>query len=100
MRNWQVTGLLNWEDKNGDGLIQYYNDKAEPGEALAKVIADQNLQGNELPVVNNDIMVLANPEIANLPGWVIGIVAAGALRPRCRRRRACCWRSRVRCRTI
>lgn len=79
MRNWQVTGLLNWEDKNGDGLIQYYNDKAEPGEALAKVIAEQNLQGNELPVVNNDIMVLANPEIANLPGWVIGIVAAGGL---------------------
>ncbi|MFD1796200.1 cation acetate symporter [Paracoccus aurantiacus] len=79
MRNWQVTGLLGWEDKNGDGLIQYYNDKAEPGEALAATIAEQNLQGNELPTVNNDIMVLANPEIANLPGWVIAIVAAGGL---------------------
>ena len=79
MRNWQTTGLLAWEDKNGDGLIQYYNDKAEPGEALAAVIAEQNLQGNELPTVNNDIMVLANPEIANLPGWVIAIVAAGGL---------------------
>ncbi|MFV0410191.1 MAG: VC_2705 family sodium/solute symporter, partial [Paracoccus sp. (in: a-proteobacteria)] len=79
MRNWQKTGLLNWEDKNGDGMIQYYNDAAEPGEALAGVIAGQGLTGNELTTVNNDIMVLANPEIANLPGWVIGIVAAGGL---------------------
>ena len=79
MRNWSVTGLLAWEDKNGDGLIQYYNEKAEPGEELAGVIAQQNLQGNELTTVNNDIMVLANPEIANLPGWVIAIVAAGGL---------------------
>ncbi|WP_313136141.1 sodium:solute symporter family protein [Paracoccus jeotgali] len=79
MRNWQITGLLNWEDKNGDGLIQYYNDKVEPNETLAQAITDQNLQGNELTTVNNDIMVLANPEIANLPGWVIAIVAAGGL---------------------
>ena len=79
MRNWQTTGLLNWEDKNGDGMIQYYNDAAEPGEALAGVIAEQGLVGNELPTVNNDIMVLANPEIANLPGWVIAVVAAGGL---------------------
>lgn len=79
MRNWSVTGLLAWEDKNGDGLIQYYNDTAEPGAELAGVIAQQNLQGNELTTVNNDIMVLANPEIANLPGWVIAIVAAGGL---------------------
>ncbi|MBC9245647.1 cation acetate symporter [Paracoccus sp. 11-3] len=79
MRNWQTTGLLNWEDKNGDGMIQYYNDAAEPGETLAGVIAEQGLVGNELPTVNNDIMVLANPEIANLPGWVIAIVAAGGL---------------------
>ena len=75
MRNWQVTGLLNWEDKNGDGLIQYYNDTATTGPA-AEMAASQNLQGNELTTVNNDIMVLANPEIANLPGWVIAIVAA------------------------
>ncbi len=79
MRNWQVTGLLDWEDKNGDGLIQYYNETAEPGEALSTAIAEQNLQGNELTTINRDIMVLANPEIANLPGWVIAIVAAGGL---------------------
>ena len=79
MRNWQVTGLLNWEDKNGDGLIQYYNDTATPEGPLAATIEEQNLQGNELVTVNNDIMVLANPEIANLPGWVIAIVAAGGL---------------------
>jgi cation/acetate symporter len=79
MRNWQVTGLLNWEDKNGDGLIQYYNEAAAEQEPLAATVAEQNLQGNELTTVNNDIMVLANPEIANLPGWVIAIVAAGGL---------------------
>jgi len=79
MRNWQVTGLLNWEDKNGDGLIQYYNEAGAANDQLAAVIAEQGLQGNELTTVNNDIMVLANPEIANLPGWVIAIVAAGGL---------------------
>ncbi|MEG4642541.1 cation/acetate symporter [Paracoccus pantotrophus] len=79
MRNWQLTGLLNWEDKNGDGLIQYYNEAGAANEPLATVIAEQGLQGNELTTVNNDIMVLANPEIANLPGWVIAIVAAGGL---------------------
>ncbi|AUH34145.1 sodium:solute symporter family protein [Paracoccus tegillarcae] len=78
MRNWQVTGLLNWEDKNGDGLIQYYNDAVTEGPS-AEMAAEQGLQGNELTTVNNDIMVLANPEIANLPGWVIAIVAAGGL---------------------
>lgn len=79
MRNWQLTGLLNWDDKNGDGLIQYYNEAGAANEPLATVIAEQGLQGNELTTVNNDIMVLANPEIANLPGWVIAIVAAGGL---------------------
>ncbi|QBX34424.1 cation acetate symporter [Paracoccus liaowanqingii] len=78
MRNWQITGLLNWEDKNGDGLIQYYNDAATAGPAV-EMAAAQGLAGNELTTVNNDIMVLANPEIANLPGWVIAIVAAGGL---------------------
>ncbi|MEO1910250.1 MAG: sodium:solute symporter family protein [Paracoccus sp. (in: a-proteobacteria)] len=78
MRNWQVTGLLNWEDKNGDGLIQYYNDTATTG-PVAEMATAQGLAGNELTTVNNDIMVLANPEIANLPGWVIAIVAAGGL---------------------
>ncbi|MBI6629029.1 sodium:solute symporter family protein [Pontibaca salina] len=79
MRTWNTTGLLNWEDKNGDGLIQYYNDTG-PADSPAMVAAAENgWQGNELTEVNRDIMVLANPEIANLPGWVIGITAAGGL---------------------
>ena len=61
-RKWESTGLITFVDKNNDGLIQY--------------IADKNQ--NEL-VVDNDIMVLANPEIAELPNWVIALVAAGAL---------------------
>ncbi|RJL00709.1 sodium:solute symporter family protein [Paracoccus siganidrum] len=79
MRNWQTTGLLNWEDKNGDGLIQYYNEAGAADAPVAAIIEEQGLVGNELTTVNNDIMVLANPEIANLPGWVIAIVAAGGL---------------------
>ncbi|WP_265501656.1 sodium:solute symporter family protein [Paracoccus beibuensis] len=78
MRNWQTTGLLAWEDKNGDGRIQYYND-ANPDSPAAAIATERNLAGNELTTVNNDIMVLANPEIANLPGWVIAVVAAGGL---------------------
>ncbi|SDE74982.1 cation/acetate symporter [Pricia antarctica] len=61
-KNWETTGLLTFEDKNGDGVIQY--------------VADG--QANEL-TIDNDIMVLANPEIAQLPAWVIGLVAAGGL---------------------
>ena len=79
MRNWQATGLLAWEDKNGDGLIQYYNEAGAADAPIAAIIEEQSLVGNELTTVNNDIMVLANPEIANLPGWVIAIVAAGGL---------------------
>jgi cation/acetate symporter len=60
--NWETTGLLGFNDKNGDGLIQYS--------------ADAMI--NEL-TVDRDIMVLANPEIANLPAWVIALVAAGGL---------------------
>ena len=60
--NWEQTGLLKFNDKNQDGNIQY--------------VADPSI--NEL-YVDPDIMVLANPEIANLPGWVIGLVAAGGL---------------------
>jgi cation/acetate symporter len=58
---WEDTGLIEWTDANGDGLVQYTGNET-----------------NEL-VVNRDIMVLANPEIAGLPGWVIGLVAAGGL---------------------
>ena len=60
--NWENTGLLEFDDKNGDGVIQY--------------VADT--QVNEL-TIDNDIMVLANPEIANLPPWVIGLIVAGGL---------------------
>lgn len=61
-KNWESTGLISFTDKNGDGKIQY--------------VGDQNK--NEL-TIDRDIMVLANPEIANLPNWVIALVAAGAL---------------------
>lgn len=76
MKNWETTGLLKYEDKNDDGLIQYYNDKNE--EYAAAATTEKGWQGNEL-TVNNDILVLANPEIANLPSWVIGLIAAGGL---------------------
>ncbi len=75
METWEHTGLLKFEDKNGDGKIQYYNDKSTAFEATA---TERGWQGNEL-TVNNDILVLANPEIANLPSWVIGLIAAGGL---------------------
>lgn len=62
-KKWETTGLLKFEDKNGDGLIQYTADK----------------ETNEMVKVDRDIMVLANPEIAKLPNWVIALVAAGGL---------------------
>jgi len=76
MATWQKTGLLDWEDKNGDGKIQYYNDNNAEMQAKA---TENGWQGNELTKFNRDILVLANPEIANLPSWVIGLVAAGGL---------------------
>ena len=72
---WQKTGLIGFEDKNGDGRIQYYNDANAEFAAQA---AAYGWQGNEL-TVDRDIMVLANPEIAGLPNWVIALVAAGAI---------------------
>ena len=63
-KNWEQTGLIEFEDKNGDGRIQYVGPSAD--------------RENEL-TIDPDIMVLANPEIARLPGWVIGLVAAGGL---------------------
>ncbi len=77
MKRWEVTGLLKFNDKNGDGRIQYYNDKSKNADVLAKAEA-AGWKGNELSV-NADIMVLANPEIALLPNWVIALVAAGGL---------------------
>jgi len=74
--NWEKTGLLKWEDKNHDGRIQYYNDK---NAAFAKKAEGFGWKGNEMVKVDRDIMVLANPEIANLPFWVIALVAAGGI---------------------
>jgi cation/acetate symporter len=75
MRTWEVTGLLKFEDKNGDGRIQYYNDAAA---GFTETATQRGWTGNEL-TINNDILVLANPEIAQLPGWVIALIAAGGL---------------------
>ncbi len=76
MKNWETTGLLQYEDKNGDGRIQYYNDKNEEFAAKAESFG---WKGNEMVKVDRDIMVLANPEIAKLPNWVIALVVAGGL---------------------
>ncbi|TCO71748.1 sodium:solute symporter family protein [Rhodovulum euryhalinum] len=76
VKTWEQTGLLVMQDLNGDGQIQYYNDK---NPAMAAIAAERGWQGNEVTKIDNDIMVLANPEIAALPSWVIALVAAGAL---------------------
>ena len=108
MRTWEQTGLIKYNDLNGDGRIQMYNDsglgaaelaltnaETEGGDVgaattavdAARVLhdleaegrfADAGWAGNELDV-NNDILVLANPEIAQLPPWVVGLIAAGGL---------------------
>jgi cation/acetate symporter len=75
-KNWEKTGLLKFEDKNGDGRIQYYNDK---NKTFTTKAAKYGWAGNEMTTVDKDIIVLANPEIANLPGWVIALVVAGGL---------------------
>ncbi len=74
-RTWEATGLLRFEDKNNDGRIQYYNDDNED---RRDEFEGYGWNGNELEV-DNDIIVLANPEIANLPDWVIALVAAGGI---------------------
>ncbi|MBK7403395.1 MAG: cation acetate symporter [Phycisphaerales bacterium] len=98
--NWEATGLLAWVDKNGDGRVQYRKGAAfvgkpefvgqadldrgdyatligRSGERLVKNTLDTS-NDNEL-YIDNDIIVLANPEIARLPNWVVGLVAAGGL---------------------
>lgn len=65
-KDWEATGLLSYEDKNGDGVMQYRGPDAPDG-----------IENEVSP--NRDIFVLANPQIANLPGWVIGLVVAGGL---------------------
>ena len=74
-KNWESTGLIKFEDKNGDGIMQYYNDENPEFTATAQ---SNGWNGNEI-IVDRDIMVLANPEIAKLPNWVIALVAAGGL---------------------
>ncbi len=93
-KSWEQTGLIAWTDKNGDGLIQYGPgaafegkpsfEKDASGETVQGSFGEPKLtnaateNGNEL-YVDRDIMVLANPEIANLPAWVVALVAAGGL---------------------
>ena len=77
MKTWETTGLIQFKDLNGDGRIQYYDDKSKNAAFMTQA-EEKGWKGNELSV-NNDILVLANPEIANLPSWVIGLIAAGGL---------------------
>jgi len=88
-KKWEKTGVLRHNDKNKDGRIQYYSDK---NEKLNKELESFGWMGNELEHIpfgkeekdakngpDNDFLVLANPEIANLPGWVVALVVAGGL---------------------
>jgi len=86
-KNWEDTGLIAWTDKNGDGKIQYVSGDATAGKPAytgergvhgERLVSNANDSGNEL-YVDRDIMVLANPEIAKLPNWVVALVAAGGL---------------------
>ena len=89
-KNWETIGLIAWNDKNSDGYIHYsagntfkegrpnfIDEIGESGERLTSNLSDYSNQ-NEV-YIDKDIMVLANPEIANLPNWIIALVAAGAL---------------------
>ena len=88
LKNWEETGLIAWVDKNGDGVMQYGPGKAiagKPkytgqtgtfGQAMVSNLVTRS--SNEM-YIDRDIMVLANPEIARLPNWVIALVAAGGL---------------------
>ncbi|OAV45303.1 sodium:solute symporter family protein [Lewinella sp. 4G2] len=89
LKNYEGIGLIAWTDKNNDGIVQYGPGSAFVGKPAydgevraangARVTTNANpATANEL-YVDRDIMVLANPEIANLPDWVIALVAAGAL---------------------
>ncbi|MFD2825836.1 sodium:solute symporter family protein [Leeuwenhoekiella polynyae] len=86
-KNWENMGLIAWSDKNEDGKIQYVNGEATSGKPEftdtrgaygERLISNASPETNEL-YVDRDIMVLANPEIAQLPAWVIALVAAGGL---------------------
>ena len=88
VRTWEDTGLIAWQDKNNDGRIQYglgapFSGKpqfnGEQGTYGERVVSNTPLANANEIYVDRDIMVLANPEIANLPSWVIALVAAGGL---------------------
>ena len=88
VRTWEDTGLIAWQDKNDDGRIQYglgapFNGKpqfnGEQGSYGERMVSNAPLANTNEIYVDRDIMVLANPEIANLPSWVIALVAAGGL---------------------
>ena len=87
-QNWESIGLIAWRDKNGDGAMQYsagapfvgspsFSD--ETGVSGERLLSNGSTDNTNEIYVDRDIMVLANPEIANLPGWVIALVAAGGL---------------------
>ena len=87
-QNWERTGLIAWMDKNDDGVIQYRAGAAfegkpnfveERGELGQRILDNPPTENRNELFVDRDIMVLANPEIADLPNWVIGLVAAGGL---------------------
>lgn len=90
VKSWENIGLIGWQDKNGDGKIQYapgtafeggkpnFND-FETGSQSQRVVTNPDLSNTNEIYIDRDIMVLANPEIANLPGWVIALVAAGGV---------------------
>lgn len=85
---WETAGLIGWLDKNDDGIVQYApgapfvgapNFAGEPGEYGQRVVTNEPTDNANELYVDRDIMVLANPEIADLPGWVVALIAAGGL---------------------
>ncbi|MFU8818605.1 MAG: sodium:solute symporter family protein [Desulfurivibrio sp.] len=88
VRHWEQTGLIAWLDKNGDGIIQYgpgdpFSGRpsftGETGELGQRMLSNTPSDNTNEVFIDRDIMVLANPEIANLPAWIIALVAAGGL---------------------
>ncbi|CDO60190.1 Acetate permease ActP (cation/acetate symporter) [Candidatus Phaeomarinobacter ectocarpi] len=88
LKNWEQIGLIGWMDKNNDGVIQYgsgapYEGKptytGEAGPNGERALSNTPTASDNEIYVDRDIFVLANPEIAQLPGWVIALVAAGGL---------------------
>ena len=87
-KNWEKTGLIAWVDKNQDGTVEYFPGAAFTGKPIftgekgsygQELLSNSPTDNKNELYIDNDIMVLANPEIANLPPWVIALVAAGAL---------------------